>query len=55
MMARELNVDFSICWAKLEDFRSSVYGILVINVKEKDKEKVCAYLDQAKVLWEVLD
>lgn len=55
MMARELNVDFSICWAKLEDFRSSVYGSLVINVKEKDKEKVCAYLDQAKVLWEVLD
>ncbi|MBR3310642.1 MAG: methionine ABC transporter ATP-binding protein [Solobacterium sp.] len=55
MMARELNVDFSICWAKLEDFRSSVYGSLVINVKEKDKEIVCAYLDQAKVLWEVLD
>lgn len=55
MMARELNVDFSICWAKLEDFRSNVYGSLVINVKEKDKEKVCAYLDQAKVLWEVLD
>ncbi len=55
MMARELDVDFSICWAKLEDFRSSVYGSLVINVKEKDKEKVCAYLDRAKVLWEVLD
>lgn len=54
MMARALNVDFSICWGKLEDFRSNVFGSLVINVKEEDREKVCAYLDDKKVLWEVL-
>ena len=54
MMARELGIDFSICWAKLEDFRSNVFGSLVINVKEEDKEKVCAYLDTKGVLWEVL-
>lgn len=53
-MARELNVDFSICWGKLEDFRSNVFGSLVINVKEEDKDKVCEYLDGKKVLWEVL-
>ncbi|MBQ6216077.1 MAG: methionine ABC transporter ATP-binding protein [Erysipelotrichaceae bacterium] len=54
-MARKLNIDFSISWAKLEDFRSNVYGSLVINVKEEDKDKVTAYLDSVKVLWEVLN
>ena len=54
MMARELDTNFNICWAKLEDFRSSVYGSLVINVKEEDKEKVLAYLDRTGVSWEVL-
>ena len=54
-MARKLDIDFSISWAKLEDFRSNVYGSLVINVKEEDKEKVIEYLDSVKVLWEVLN
>ena len=54
-MARELNIDFSISWAKLEDFRSNVYGSLVITIDEKDKEKVLDYLDGVKVLWEVLN
>ena len=54
-MARKLNIDFSISWAKLEDFRSNVYGSLVINVKEEDKDRVTAYLDSVKVLWEVLN
>ena len=53
-MARELGIDFSISWAKLEDFRSHVYGSLVITVDEKDKDRVTAYLDKVKVLWEVL-
>ncbi len=54
MMARDLGIDFSICWGKLEDFRSSVYGSLVININEKDKKEVLAYLDGKQVLWEVL-
>ena len=54
MMARELGVDFSICWGKLEDFRSNVYGSLVINIDEKDEKKVLAYLDTKNVIWEVL-
>ena len=53
-MARELQRDFSICWAKLEDFRDSVYGSLVLNVSEDDKEQVCNFLDSKKVPWEVL-
>ena len=55
MMARNLNIDFSICWGKLEDFRSNVYGSLVINVKDEDKDKVLAYLNQEGVTWEVLE
>ncbi len=54
MMARELDINFSICWAKLEDFRHNVYGSLVINVNEKDKEIVENYLDRQGVAWEVL-
>ncbi|MBQ1477111.1 MAG: methionine ABC transporter ATP-binding protein [Erysipelotrichaceae bacterium] len=53
-MARELGIDFSISWAKLEDFRSHVYGSLVITIDEKDKDRVTAYLDRVRVLWEVL-
>ena len=55
MMARELNINFSICWGKLEDFRNNVYGSLVINVNDEDTKKVCDYLDRENVNWEVLD
>jgi D-methionine transport system ATP-binding protein len=53
-MARELGEDFSICWAKLEDFRENVYGSLVINVKECDRDRVCQFLTERNVRWEVL-
>jgi len=54
-MARELGRDFSICWAKLEDFRDNVYGSLVLNVEAADKEQVCNFLESKKVTWEVLN
>ncbi len=54
-MARELEQDFSICWAKLEDFRENVYGSLVLNIQESDKERVCEFLNKKGVHWEVLD
>ncbi len=53
-MARRLDVNFSICWAKLEDFRKNVYGSLVINTREEDRERICAFLDKHEVVWEVL-
>ena len=53
-MARELEIDFSICWAKLEDFRNNIFGSLIINIKEEDKEKVFAFLASKNVTWEVL-
>ena len=54
MMARELNRNFSICWAKLEDFRENVYGSLVIHVDTQDQQDVEAFLDKHNVTWEVL-
>ena len=54
-MARELGKDFSICWAKLEDFRENVYGSLVLNVGEMDRETVCRFLTAKNVTWEVLE
>ncbi len=54
-MARELDIDFSICWAKLEDYRSNIYGSLVLNVDEANKDKVCAFLDENNVSWALLE
>jgi D-methionine transport system ATP-binding protein len=53
-MARELNADFAICQGKLENFRGSILGSLVINVQPEDKIRVLAYLDEHQVLWEVI-
>jgi D-methionine transport system ATP-binding protein len=53
-MARELDIDFSIVWGKLERFREDVLGSLVINVEEKHEEKVFAFLERQGVNWEVI-
>lgn len=54
-MARELEVDFSIVWGKLEKFRDEVLGGLVINISEEDKDKVIKYLENKDVLLEVIE
>lgn len=53
-MARELNIDFSIVWGKLEKFREDVLGSLVVNIEEKDKDRVINYLEKKSVILEVL-
>lgn len=53
-MSRELEIDFSIVWGKLEKFREQVLGGLVININEEDKEKVLKYLEDKDILLEVL-
>lgn len=53
-MARELGIDFSICWAKLEEFRTNVFGSLILNINENDKDKVFKFLESKNVTWEVL-
>ena len=53
-MARELDIDFSIVWGKLERFRDDVLGSLVINIKENQKDKVEIYLTSKNMPWEVI-
>ncbi|KLU76517.1 methionine ABC transporter ATP-binding protein [Clostridium botulinum] len=53
-MARELQMDFSIVWGRLEKFNEEVLGSLVINVEEKQKNDVVNYLSNTDVHWEVL-
>lgn len=53
-MARELNIDVSIVWGKLEKFNGIVLGSLVINTTEDKKNQVTSYLDKKNVHWEVL-
>lgn len=53
-MARELGIDFSICWAKLEEFRENVFGSIILNIQEEDKDRVTEFLNNNNVAWEVL-
>lgn len=53
-MARTLNIDFSICWGKLERFQNDVLGSLIINVNEDDLENVKKFLSSKNVRWEVV-
>lgn len=53
-LARKLDIDFSICDGKLENFRGTILGSLVINVKDKDADSVTAYLNKLGVQWEIL-
>ena len=51
-MARDLDINFSICWGKLEKFLDDVLGSLIINVKEEDFENVKNYLSNRNERWE---
>lgn len=53
-IARELNIDFSIVWGRLEKFRDNVMGSLIINASEENKEKILNYLDGKSIEWEVI-
>lgn len=53
-MARELDIDFSIVWGKLEKFRDEVLGSLVINIKQEDREIVLNYLSKKEIILEVI-
>jgi D-methionine transport system ATP-binding protein len=53
-MARELNLDFSIVWGRLEKFRDTVLGSLVINFPEDEKDKIIEYLKGKEITWEVI-
>lgn len=54
-LARTLNIDFDICQGKLENFRGSTMGSLIINIEEKDCERVIQYFQDHQIEWEVID
>lgn len=55
MMARELDINFSIVWGKLEKFRDSILGSLIINIEEKNLEKVKKYLESKNIVFSVVE
>jgi D-methionine transport system ATP-binding protein len=54
-IARELNIDFSIVWGRLEKFRDDVMGSLIINASEENKGKILNYLDEKSIGWELIN
>lgn len=53
-MARELDIDFSINWGRLERFRENILGSLVINIEDKYGNMVMDYLRKKSISWEVV-
>lgn len=51
-ISRELDIDMSIAWGKIENFRSTALGALVINVDASKADSVCRKLDSYGVKWE---
>ncbi|MGX9756254.1 methionine ABC transporter ATP-binding protein [Clostridioides difficile] len=51
-MARELDIDVSIIFGKLEQFKEDILGSLIINVSDKSGEKVKQYLTDKGIRWE---
>ncbi|MBI6872325.1 ATP-binding cassette domain-containing protein [Clostridium aciditolerans] len=50
-MSRELQIDFIIADGKLEKYKDSVMGSVIVNVSENDSSKVMKYLDSNNVKW----
>lgn len=51
-MSRELDIDFSIVFGRLEKFKEDVLGSLIINMKDENAEKVKKYLENKGIRWE---
>ena len=51
-MARELNIDVSIIFGKLEQFKDDILGSLIINISDKSGERVKQYLTSKGIRWE---
>ncbi|MGL5330534.1 MAG: methionine ABC transporter ATP-binding protein [Peptostreptococcaceae bacterium] len=54
-MARNLDINFSIVFGKLEKFRDDILGSLIINVSEEHGYKVKEYLRSEDLRWEEID
>lgn len=54
-MARELDIDVSIVFGKLEKFREDILGSLIINIPDGSLEKVEQYLTNVGMRWQEVD
>jgi D-methionine transport system ATP-binding protein len=53
-MARALDVDFSVVGGRIERYRDSVMGFLIINVADAHLDRVLEYLKDNRLFWEVM-
>lgn len=53
-MARELDIDVSIIFGKLEQFKDDILGSLIINISNKNSDRVKEFLKQKDIRWEEL-
>ena len=51
-MARELNIDVSIIFGKLEKFRDDILGSLIINIPSDHVDDVKEYLNRRDMRWQ---
>lgn len=54
-MARELNIDVSIVFGKLEKFRDDILGSLIINIPKESQVQVEEYLTRVGMRWQEVD
>lgn len=50
-MAKDTGVDFIVMGGEMEAYRSQVMGMVYINVRMEDVEKITAYLEKNNVMW----
>jgi len=53
-MARELDINFSIIGGRIERYRDFVMGFLIINVSDKDVDRIVEWLGSNRMFWEVM-
>jgi D-methionine transport system ATP-binding protein len=53
-MARELDIDFSVVGGRIERYRETVMGFLIINVSDSDLNRVIGWLREKGMFWEVM-
>ncbi|OUO94372.1 methionine ABC transporter ATP-binding protein [Cloacibacillus sp. An23] len=54
-MARELDIDFSIVGGRIEKYRDTVMGFLIVHVGDEDVPRIEKWLKENKMFWEVMD
>lgn len=54
-MARELNIDVSIIYGRLEKFRDDILGSLIINIPDGYVDSVKDYLDKHDMIWQEVE